>query len=83
MSAGTTHERLKEIIIELLGVEPRLVTPETTFIEMGADSLDRVEMTMAVELEFGISIADADADRVKTVGEAVTLIDQLVLRRVS
>jgi|LakMenE01Jun11ns_1017448.scaffolds.fasta_scaffold9188621_1 acyl carrier protein len=83
MSAGTTHERLKEIIIELLGVEPRLVTPETTFIEMGADSLDRVEMTMAVELEFGISIADADADRVKTVGEAVTLIDQLVLRRVA
>jgi acyl carrier protein len=83
MSAGTTHERLKEIIIELLGVEPRLVTPETTFIEMGADSLDQVELTMAVELEFGISIADADADRVKTVGEAVTLIDQLVLRRVA
>jgi acyl carrier protein len=50
---------------------------------MGADSLDQVEMTMAVELEFGISIADADADRVKTVGQAVTIIDQLVLRRVA
>jgi acyl carrier protein len=83
MSAHTTHERLKEIIIELLGVEPRLVTPETTFRDMGADSLDQVELIMAVELEFGISIADAEADRVKTVGEAGTLIDQLVLRRVA
>jgi len=79
----TTHEKLKEIIIELLGVAPRLVTPETTFIEMGADSLDQVELIMAVELEFGISVADAEADRVKTVGEAVTIIDLLVLRRVA
>lgn len=74
----TTYERLKTIIIEQLAVRPEDVAPEKTFRDLGADSLDDVELIMGVEVEFDISIEDADAERVTTVAEAVTLVDSIL-----
>lgn len=75
----TTYEKLKQIIIEQLGVDPVLVTPEVTFHEeLGADSLDDVELMLGVEEAFDIVIEDDDAEHVKTVAEAVTLVDAIL-----
>lgn len=69
-------ERIKEIIVELLGVEPEKVTMEARFREdLGADSLDLVELVMAFEEEFGGTISDEDAQQIKTVGDAVRYIE--------
>lgn len=74
-----TYDKLKEIIVEQLGVKPEQVTPEAVFeCDLGADSLDHIELLMGAEQEFGIVIADAAAERVKTVAEAVPLIDQIL-----
>ena len=60
--ADSTDAKVKEIIINELGVEPEKVTPEASFVEdLGADSLDTVELVMAFEEEFGIEIPDEDA----------------------
>jgi acyl carrier protein len=64
--------RVKEIIVNELGVEAEKVTPEASFVEdLGADSLDTVELVMAFEEEFGIDIPDEDAEKMGTVGEAI------------
>jgi acyl carrier protein len=64
--------RVKEIIINELGVEPEKVGHEASFVEdLGADSLDTVELVMAFEEEFGIEIPDEDAEQMRTVGDAV------------
>ncbi|HIE39145.1 MAG TPA: acyl carrier protein [Anaerolineales bacterium] len=69
-------ERVKEIIIELLGVEPEKVTMEARFREdLGADSLDLVELVMAFEEEFGGTISDEEAQQIKTVGDAVRYVE--------
>lgn len=71
-----TYEDVKSIIVELLGVDGAKVTPEARFREdLEADSLDLVELIMAFEEKFGGEISDEDAQKITTVGEAVTYID--------
>ncbi len=63
------EDKVKDIIVEQLGVNPEQVTPEASFIEdLGADSLDTVELVMAFEEEFGAEIPDEDAEKLTTVG---------------
>ena len=70
-------EKVKSIIVEQLGVEADEVTPTASFTEdLGADSLDIVELVMAFEEEFGIEIPDEDAEKLQTVGDAVNYIQQ-------
>ncbi len=69
-------ERVTEIVVSELGVEPEKVTPEASFVEdLGADSLDTVELVMAFEEEFGIDIPDEDAEQMATVGEAIKYLE--------
>ncbi|MCJ7677214.1 MAG: acyl carrier protein [Anaerolineales bacterium] len=71
-----TLEDVKKIIVELLGVEVAKVTPEARFREdLEADSLDLVELIMAFEEKFGGEISDEDAQKITSVGEAVTYLD--------
>lgn len=70
-------EKVKSIIVEQLGVEEEEVTMEASFLEdLGADSLDIVELVMALEEEFDLEIPDEDAEKIKTVGDAVTYIQE-------
>ncbi|MCS7172600.1 MAG: acyl carrier protein [Armatimonadetes bacterium] len=72
-----TFERVKAIIVEQLGVNGEEVTEEASFVEdLGADSLDVVELVMALEEEFGIEIPDEEAEKIRTVGQAVQYIEQ-------
>ena len=69
-------EKVKSIIVEQLGVDADEVTPEASFTDdLGADSLDIVELVMAFEEEFGIEIPDEDAEKIVRVQEAITYID--------
>ena len=69
-------ERVKAIIVEKLGVNETEVTPEATFAQdLGADSLDTVELIMEFEKEFGISIPDDQAEKIQTVGDAISYIE--------
>jgi len=71
------QEKVKSIIAEQLGVKPEEVTPEASFIDdLGADSLDTVELVMALEEEFGIEIPDEDAEKITTVGDAIKYIEE-------
>ncbi len=71
------EDRVKKIIIEQLGVEEDDVTPEASFVEdLGADSLDTVELVMAFEEEFDIEIPDEDAEKILTVGRAMEYIKE-------
>ena len=71
-----TFEKVKKIIVEQLGVEESEVTPEASITDdLGADSLDQVELVMAFETEFNIDIPDEEAEKIKTVGDAVAKID--------
>jgi acyl carrier protein len=77
ISMATVDERVKKIIAEQLGVEEDEVTPEASFVEdLGADSLDTVELVMALEEEFGIEIPDEDAEKILTVGKALDYIKE-------
>jgi acyl carrier protein len=72
-------DRIKSIIVDELGVEAEEVTLGANFEnDLGADSLDLVELKMSFEEEFGIEIPDAEANKVKTVGEAIKYLDQKV-----
>ena len=74
--AKAVEEKVKEIICEQLGVEEDDVTPNAKFIEdLGADSLDIVELVMALEEEFNIEISDEDAEKIRTVKDVVTYIE--------
>lgn len=77
MSVENVQERVKNIIVELLGVEPEQVKPEAQFVnDLGADSLDTVELIMHLEEEFDVEIPDEKAEKIKTVGEAIEYIEQ-------
>ena len=72
-----TEARVREIIINELGVEAEKVTDEASFVEdLGADSLDTVELVMAFEEEFGIDIPDEDAEQMRTVGDAIKYLKE-------
>ncbi len=74
--AENTEARVREIIVNELGVEAEKVTPEASFVEdLGADSLDTVELVMAFEEEFGMEIPDEDAEQLQTVGDAIKYIE--------
>ena len=76
MSVENVQERVKNIIVEQLGVEADQVKPEAQFVnDLGADSLDTVELIMALEEEFDVEIPDDKAEKIKTVGEAVSYIE--------
>ncbi len=65
-------ERVKQIIVEQLGVKPEDVTPQANFVDnLGADSLDTVELVMAFEDEFNFEMPDEDAERMQTVGDII------------
>jgi acyl carrier protein len=75
--AENTEARVKEIIVNELGVEAEKVTRDASFVEdLGADSLDTVELVMAFEEEFGMEIPDEDAEQLQTVGDAITYIEK-------
>ncbi len=70
-------EKVKEIIVEQLGVDPEEVTVEASFVnDLGADSLDTVELVMALEEEFNIEIPDEEAEKLDTVGKAIDYINK-------
>ena len=75
--AEPVEKRVKDIICEQLGVEEDDVTPDAKFIEdLGADSLDTVELVMAFEEEFDLEIPDEDAEKIATVGDAISYIKE-------
>ena len=75
MADKSIEERVKDIIVEQLGVTPEQVTPQASFIEdLGADSLDTVELVMEFEDEFELSIPDEEAEKIQTVGQAIDYI---------
>jgi acyl carrier protein len=74
---ASVEERVKQIIVEQLGVDEAEVTPSASFVDdLGADSLDTVELVMAFEEAFEIEIPDEDAEKIRTVQDAVTYIGQ-------
>ena len=76
---ATNQERLIEIIAKQLGVDEDNVTPDASFMEdLGADSLDTVELVMALEEEFDIEIPDSDAEKIQTVQDALSYLDEQV-----
>ena len=75
--ASPIEDKVKAIIAEQLGVKPEEVTPQASFIDdLGADSLDTVELVMALEEEFGIEIPDEDAEKMTTVGDALKYVQE-------
>ena len=75
MSSEEVYDKVKEIIVEQLGVAETAITPDASFIDdLGADSLDIVELIMALEEEFDLEIPDADAEKVVTVNDVVEYI---------
>ena len=74
---SSVDERVKSIIVEQLGVDAEAVTSEASFVEdLGADSLDTVELIMAFEEEFGVEISDDEAEKIRKVKDAVEYIDK-------
>ena len=73
---ATITERVIEIVAEQMGVDKATVTRETSFVnDLGADSLDTVELVMEFEDEFDISIPDEDAEKIQTVGQAIDYVE--------
>jgi len=73
---ATVQERVIEIVAEQMGVDKSQVTSETSFVnDLGADSLDTVELVMEFEDEFDISIPDEEAEKIQTVGQAISYVE--------
>ncbi len=76
MADKPIDQRVKDIVVEQLGVKPEQVTPQAKFIEdLGADSLDTVELVMALEEEFGIEVPDEQAEKLQTVGDVIKYVE--------
>jgi acyl carrier protein len=76
---SNVEEKVKDIIVEELGVEREKLTSEASFMEdLGADSLDTVELVMAFEKEFDIDIPDEDAEKLRTVGDAMNYLHEKI-----
>ena len=76
MAEKTIEDKVKDIIVEQLGVNPEQVTPQAKFIEdLGADSLDTVELVMAFEEEFNVEVPDEEAEKLQTVGDVIKYIE--------
>ena len=74
---ASVEERVKQIIVEQLGVDEAEVTPTASFVDdLGADSLDTVELVMAFEEEFGVEVPDEDAEKLQTVGDVIKYIEE-------
>ena len=74
---ASTVERVRDLVVEQLGVSQDQVTPQASFIDdLGADSLDTVELVMAFEEEFGIDIPDEDAEKMTSVGDAIKYLEE-------
>ena len=77
MSDKPIDQRVKDIVVEQLGVKPEQVTPQAKFIEdLGADSLDTVELVMALEEEFGIEVPDEQAEKLQSVGDVIKYVEE-------
>jgi len=77
MSDKTNEQRVKDIIVEQLGVNEDQVAPDAKLLEdLGADSLDAVELVMAIEEEFGIEVPDEDAEKLTSMGEILAYVDK-------
>ncbi len=77
MADKPIEQRVKDIIVEQLGVKPDQVTPEAKFIEdLGADSLDTVELVMALEEEFSIEVPDEQAEKLHSVGDVIKYVEE-------
>ena len=77
MSEKPTEQRVKDIIVEQLGVKADQITPEAKFIEdLGADSLDTVELVMALEEEFGNEIPDEQAEKLQSVSDVIKYVEE-------
>lgn len=77
MSEKSIEEKVKDIIVEQLGVNAEQVTPTASFIEdLGADSLDTVELVMAFEEEFSVEVPDEDAEKLQSVGDVIKYIEE-------
>ncbi|MEE9591570.1 MAG: acyl carrier protein [Thermodesulfobacteriota bacterium] len=73
----SVESKVRKIVIDQLGVSEEEITPEASFVDdLGADSLDTVEMVMAFEEEFGVEIPDEDAEKIRLVQDAVSYIDK-------
>ncbi len=73
---STTNEKISELIADKLGVEPSKINPDAKFVEdLGADSLDTVELIMQLEDEFNLEIPDEEAEKLTTVGAVIEYID--------
>jgi acyl carrier protein len=76
LTLATIEERVAEIVAEQMGVDKSQITRETSFVnDLGADSLDTVELVMEFEDEFDISIPDEDAEKIQTVGQAIEYVE--------
>jgi acyl carrier protein len=81
-SCMAVEEKIRSIIAEQLGVKPEEVTPQASFIDdLGADSLDTVELIMALEEEFSVEIPDEDAEKMTTVGDAIKYIEEKMAKK--
>lgn len=79
MDTQSMEDKVKDIIVEELGVEREKLTPEASFMEdLGADSLDTVELVMAFEKEFDVDIPDEDAEKLRTVGDAMRYLHEKI-----
>lgn len=77
MANSAVYEEIKQLIVERIGVDASKITPETTFRDdLGADSLDIVELVMEMEDRFGVEVSDDDADNMTTVGKVAAFIEE-------